>query len=685
MRPPGTERRLPGQELGWIGGWRLTGILGRGNMGVVYVAEREGFPRAALKVLHDLQVRDGEDLRFEREVQALRRLEHAAIVRVLDAGRERGRAYLATELCQGETLDRVLVRRGRLGPWEAGKLALDLASALDHAHRHGVIHRDLKPSNVIVEPDTGRARLFDFGVARLEDAGGLTRTGEILGTPLYMAPEQILGEKGVDHRVDLWALGVVLHECLTGERPFRGRDLPEVCASILHEPIRTPRQVDPALPAALDAVVRRALERERERRYPDAPSLAGELRAFLSPPAATKPPSPAAEAAVGSPAAALTERRPAWRLAPPTLLAGLVLALGAGLAGGLVVWRGAPPAARDQASSDPPPASSPPARAAATPPPASTPPPPTPPESVTPLERARARARERAPASEVLPLLDEALAQARRKGDERGVEEALFERADLLRRRGRFAEAVEAASELAGRAGRPGLEAGIVRGLALLRLGRPEEGLGALEAVHLADPQGASGLCARAIHGVFTGDPHALEQAEAALARDPAHVQALTTRGWALLNLGRTPEAVAALRAQEALAPDDPRVLYGLGSALRAAGDPQAALRALDRAQALLEPPGFWLFQLTRLEVLGMLGRERERRAELDRWLRHRPDDGEALLVRGLLRVVSRDGGGLEDWSRARALLGPEGYREQVGRYFPPGPLADRALEVGLR
>jgi predicted Ser/Thr protein kinase len=291
-RPPAPPADVNDSLVGTrLGPWRLERLLGRGGMGRVYEArEAEGGRRVALKVLGDALAGDaGFVRRFQREAKVLATLSHPHVVEVLDQGETDGRLWFAMEYVRGENLRR-RIERGALPPAEAARISGEIASALAYAHERGVIHRDLKPENVLLSED-GRARLADFGLLRLaretspETTTRLTRTDVILGTYEYMAPEQRRGTAEVDARADVFALGVILYECLTGRLPL-GRFPP---ASDL---VR-------GLPRAVDTVVNRALAPEPRERFESARAFADGLRgAMAGAPAAPAP----ATAPVGVPA-----------------------------------------------------------------------------------------------------------------------------------------------------------------------------------------------------------------------------------------------------------------------------------------------------------------------------------------------------------------------------------------------
>ncbi len=217
----------PGQQ---IGPYLLEGTLGKGGMGAVYRARGPQGGAVALKVLHTL---DPELLaRFQREAQVLRHLNSLRIVRLLDFGVHAGRPYLVQELCEGGDLAGVLARRGALPPDEARSLIRELAAGLEVAHQAGVVHRDLKPANVLLHE--GQPKLTDFGLARAKgiDRASLTETGVMMGTPAYMAPEQLEDARAVDARADVYALGVILYELLAGAQAFRGRGVLEIADAV---------------------------------------------------------------------------------------------------------------------------------------------------------------------------------------------------------------------------------------------------------------------------------------------------------------------------------------------------------------------------------------------------------------------------------------------------------------------
>ncbi|MBX3472584.1 MAG: serine/threonine protein kinase, partial [Planctomycetes bacterium] len=248
--------------------------LGRGGMGVVHraVDARTG-REVALKVL--LVADERARRRLLQEARALARLRHRHVVDLLDAGEHQGRPWLALELVRGRSLEERLEREGPLAPRDAARLVQALATALAHAHREGVLHRDLKPSNVLLDVD-GTPRLTDFGLAGLAQDPGesrLTKSGTIVGTPGYWAPEQATGQaSAVGPHTDVYGLGALLYACLTGRPPIEGDSIVELLAAT--------GQRRPALPGvdrALDALALRCLEKRAEARPPSADAVAREL------------------------------------------------------------------------------------------------------------------------------------------------------------------------------------------------------------------------------------------------------------------------------------------------------------------------------------------------------------------------------------------------------------------------
>jgi len=275
-----------------IGRYRVLGELGRGAMGIVYEAADDLLGRpVAIKTINmsaDLSERADHEARFLQEARAAGGLSHPNVVTVYDVGRENDLLYMAMELLDGEELRDVLAR-GELPLATAVDIAAQVAEGLAFAHERGVIHRDIKPSNIMVLPG-GAVKIMDFGIARIRTSDVKTQTGLRLGSPRYMAPEQLLGQ-GVDRRADLFALGVVLYEMLAGIAPFGGEDVQEVMFRVASFDPPAPSRVNPAVPTVLDLVVARAIAKDPAKRYQGAQELANDLRA-AKPAADAKSPPP---------------------------------------------------------------------------------------------------------------------------------------------------------------------------------------------------------------------------------------------------------------------------------------------------------------------------------------------------------------------------------------------------------
>jgi serine/threonine-protein kinase len=342
-------------------------------MGAVYEARHVWTDRAvAVKLLHPEHVRRREMVsRFMTEARAVSAIRHPNIVDVLDMGYDEAERtlYIVQELLLGEDLATRLEREGSLGVTAALDLAVPVLGALVSAHRAGIIHRDVKPENVFLASPPGggavTAKLIDFGIARILSADAearTTRAGTAVGTPQYMSPEQARGEDDLDARTDVWALGVLLYECLSGVRPFEAANYNLVVVKIVTERPRPLRELCPSVPASVAAVVDRALALERDDRWADASAMLDAVLAcgLLSEGASRHARSlrtpeedaRAAEAAPGLPTipvlpedlgdAARTRRGAAW-VVPYLAFLAVVAALSVGL---IVGRRSAPPSER---------------------------------------------------------------------------------------------------------------------------------------------------------------------------------------------------------------------------------------------------------------------------------------------------------------------------------------------------
>jgi WD40 repeat protein len=266
-----------------IAGYAIEGILGRGGMGVVYKARQTALNRiVALKMLRTGDSADADEIdRFRAEAEAVARLQHPNIVQIFDVGQQEGRAYFSLEYVTGGTLANKL-RGTPLLPRAAAQLVEQLANTIQYAHERNILHRDLKPSNILLTPE-GQPKIADFGLAKkLDTDDGRTRTGAVVGTPSYMAPEQAWGQsKHVGPRVDVYALGAILYECLTGRPPFQGATVMETLDQVRkREPVPL-RALNPSVPRDLETICLKCLQKEPARRYLTARDLALDLRRFL--------------------------------------------------------------------------------------------------------------------------------------------------------------------------------------------------------------------------------------------------------------------------------------------------------------------------------------------------------------------------------------------------------------------
>ena len=282
--------------------------------------------RVAVKTLHpELSFDEGLRARFRREAVAAARLGHPAIVATYDTGEDEDVAYIVMELVDGPTVRRLLDEHGTLPVPEALRIAREVTAALDHAHRHGVVHRDIKPANVLVAPE-GPVKVTDFGIAKAAGSSDLTRTGTVVGTARYLAPEQVDG-RGSDERTDVYAVGLLLYEMLVGRLPFGGDNEMAVAIARLATPAPSVQDARPEIPDAVARLVARCLERDSDARFQDAAELCAALDHAGAPggaapaqhaPPRRSPPPVAAPTVVAAPArAATTTPSPAPR-APST-------------------------------------------------------------------------------------------------------------------------------------------------------------------------------------------------------------------------------------------------------------------------------------------------------------------------------------------------------------------------------
>jgi serine/threonine-protein kinase len=296
---PALDAPTRGAAPATLGRYRVEAMIGRGSMGAVYLGRDPQIGRqVAIKTLALTREFSGDQLvearaRFFREAETAGRLQHRDIVTIFDAGEAQDLAYIAMEFVNGHDLQMDAVP-GRLLPVpQVLEITARVADALAYAHSQGVVHRDIKPANVMVDAASGLVKVMDFGVARITDANR-TRTGLVLGTPSYMSPEQMAG-RPVDGRSDLYSLGVMLFQLLTGTLPHAAEAMAKLMFQIANEPAPDVRSLRPELPEALANVVALALEKRPEVRYADGRQMAADLREIAAMLAATEmgePPAP---------------------------------------------------------------------------------------------------------------------------------------------------------------------------------------------------------------------------------------------------------------------------------------------------------------------------------------------------------------------------------------------------------
>ena len=271
-------------KLARIGRYRLISRVGQGGMGTVYQAKQESLDKiVALKVLYPGLARRGDFVeRFLREARSCGQLNHPNIVLGIAAGEADGYYYFAMEYIDGPSLKKILARDGKLPEPRALEITAAMAAALEHAFEHDIVHRDIKPGNILLTPD-GTPKLADLGLAKeIHTDQSITQAAMPIGTPYYISPEQARGEQDVDQRADLYALGATLYHMVTGEVPFEGPTGAVVMARHLNDPIPNPRAKTPGLSSACVAIIKRAMEKDRDRRYQTATEVREDIEAALA-------------------------------------------------------------------------------------------------------------------------------------------------------------------------------------------------------------------------------------------------------------------------------------------------------------------------------------------------------------------------------------------------------------------
>jgi serine/threonine-protein kinase len=263
-----------------ISGYVLEEWLGEGTMGAVYRARQVSLDRTvAVKVLTPYLAKNERYLkRFQREARAVAKLNHPNVVSGIDVGEAKGCRYFVMEYVEGPTLLQLLEKDGRLDAMSASRLVLQIARALDHAHKAGLVHRDVKPANIIVTAKSNVAKLCDLGLAKeVAEGGADTGEGRAMGTPFYISPEQARGEPDIDIRSDIYSLGATYYHAVCGRPPFSGTTPAVIMAKHLTEPVTPVRQVVPAVPLGVASVIERALRKSRAERYQAPEEMIAEL------------------------------------------------------------------------------------------------------------------------------------------------------------------------------------------------------------------------------------------------------------------------------------------------------------------------------------------------------------------------------------------------------------------------
>ncbi|MFZ2541925.1 MAG: serine/threonine-protein kinase [Gallionella sp.] len=269
------------EMISQLGRYEVLGELGQGAMGVVYKARDPLIDRVvAIKTINlglALEEKEEYESRFYQEAKAAGRLNHPNIVTIYDVGKNGDVAYIAMEFLEGRELRGIMNDDGLLSVGQVLDIVAQVAQGLAYAHEHDIVHRDVKPSNVMVVRD-GHVKITDFGIARMSSSAVRTQTGMVLGSPKYMSPEQVTG-KLIDQRSDIFSLGVVLYEMLTGQAPFNGDNVNAIMYQTLNAIPASPNSLNPEVPEMIDFIVAKALAKKLEDRYQNARDFAVDLRA----------------------------------------------------------------------------------------------------------------------------------------------------------------------------------------------------------------------------------------------------------------------------------------------------------------------------------------------------------------------------------------------------------------------
>jgi len=281
---PSGEIRYPSGELKHLGRYQVTGTLGKGAMGHVYMGVDPAINRpVALKTIRLDFVNDPAEMeelreRLFREAQAAGKLSHPNIVTIYDVGSEDQLQYIAMEYIKGRTLEDMIKKKTKFNYRIISRIIIQICSALEYAHQRGIVHRDIKPANIMVMEDY-TVKVMDYGIARV-DSNSMTKTGIAMGTPNYISPEQLKGQK-VDQRSDLFSLGVVMYELLLGRRPFKGENLTSLIYAIVNHDQEKPSNVNPQIPLLFDHIIARTLQKDPAQRYQKASEIMVDLQDFV--------------------------------------------------------------------------------------------------------------------------------------------------------------------------------------------------------------------------------------------------------------------------------------------------------------------------------------------------------------------------------------------------------------------
>ena len=285
-----TNSEAPPSQGLVAGKYQLVRMIGRGGMGSVWEARHVSLGTPSAIKFIESEYADSQEARsrFDKEAKAAATIQSKHAIQIYDHGvTDDGKPYIVMELLQGEPLDKRIDRLGRLSLHDTAKVLQQVCRGLARAHERGIIHRDLKPENIFIvrnpDDDDEVAKVLDFGIAKISNGPGnpgmtsSTKTGAVLGTPFYMSPEQARGLRNVDHRTDVWSLGVIAFKCVTGKLPFDGESVGDLLVKICTAPVPVPSQVMPGIPPNFDAWFMRALEREPERRFANVTELSDAL------------------------------------------------------------------------------------------------------------------------------------------------------------------------------------------------------------------------------------------------------------------------------------------------------------------------------------------------------------------------------------------------------------------------